>query len=99
MTIRHVTFLNVTFMLIAITFSAVEAKKNIEDKLNFLKKTSVIPKHYDVKINVNFNNNILLGECNITINIIRLIMHITIPKIFGILKIYLTDNKIINFFI
>ncbi|XP_067212157.1 aminopeptidase Q-like isoform X2 [Linepithema humile] len=94
--------LNIKLKFIVITFFSISqfVKSDTEVNHHLLNYAGLVPLHYDIKIKLDFSRNVLYGECNITINITRPMMNISIPSVnFGILKIDLTindDNKTIH---
>nr|XP_012232602.1 PREDICTED: aminopeptidase N-like [Linepithema humile]XP_012232603.1 PREDICTED: aminopeptidase N-like [Linepithema humile]XP_012232604.1 PREDICTED: aminopeptidase N-like [Linepithema humile] len=94
MALRNIS-LNIKLIFIVITFFSISqfVKSDTEVNHHLLSNAGLVPLHYDVNIKLDINRNILHGECNITINITRPMMNISIPSInFGIYKIDLTSN-------
>nr|XP_012230274.1 PREDICTED: aminopeptidase N-like [Linepithema humile] len=94
MALRNIS-LNIKLLFIVIIFFSIPQFINSDSEVNYhsLNYTGLVPLHYDVKIELDFERNILFGECNITINITRQITNISIPsKNFGILKIDVINN-------
>nr|XP_012220638.1 PREDICTED: aminopeptidase N-like [Linepithema humile]XP_012220639.1 PREDICTED: aminopeptidase N-like [Linepithema humile] len=84
---------NDEILLIAIIAlsTAINAENNIPFKYQL--PDYVVPLHYEVKMTLDFNKNLILGDCNITIHIFHQTHNITIyPMTFAIYKIILIDN-------
>nr|XP_012230275.1 PREDICTED: aminopeptidase N-like isoform X1 [Linepithema humile] len=101
MALRNIT-LNIKLIFIVIIFFSIPQFINSDTEVNYhsLNYTSLVPLHYGVKIELDFERNVLFGECNITINITRQMKNISIPSInYAILKIDMinsNDSQIIN---
>nr|XP_012221839.1 PREDICTED: thyrotropin-releasing hormone-degrading ectoenzyme-like [Linepithema humile] len=82
----------VKFMLIVTIafFAAINAEDNVAITYNL--PNNIVP-HYDVKLIFDFDEKILVGDCNITIFIESLTTNLTIPSgIFSILNVVLIDH-------
>ncbi|XP_067209692.1 aminopeptidase N-like [Linepithema humile] len=82
----------VEFMLIVTIafFAAINAEDNVAITYNL--PNNIVP-HYDVKLIFDFDEHILVGDCNITIFIKSLTTNLTIPSgIFSILNVVLIDH-------
>ncbi|XP_012230276.2 aminopeptidase N-like isoform X2 [Linepithema humile] len=101
MALKNIT-LNIKLIFIVIIFFSIPQFINSDTEVNYhsLNYTSLVPLHYGVKIELDFERNVLFGECNITINITRQMKNISIPSInYAILKIDMinsNDSQIIN---
>lgn len=87
---KFFTFVEIILIATVAFSTAINIEK--DDAVNYNLPNYIVPLHYDVKLIFDFNENILVGDCNIIILINNQTKDMTIqPMVFTILNIDLTD--------